>query len=60
MICIFRNFCIVKVETVADKDGVKCRVNGTSDERIKCSWRNNGSCLHQCTQSSSRVKDVAM
>lgn len=31
MICIFRNFCIVKVETVADKDGVKCRVNGTSD-----------------------------
>lgn len=31
MICTFRNFCIVKVETVADKDGVKCRVNGTSD-----------------------------
>jgi hypothetical protein len=31
MICIFRNFCIVKVETVADKDGVKCRINGTSD-----------------------------
>lgn len=31
MICIFRNFCIVKVETVSDKDGVKCRVNGTSD-----------------------------
>ncbi len=31
MICIFRNFCMVKVETVADKDGVKCRVNGTSD-----------------------------
>jgi len=31
MICIFRNFRIVKVETVADKDGVKCRVNGTSD-----------------------------
>lgn len=31
MIYIFRNFCIVKVETVADKDGVKCRINGTSD-----------------------------
>lgn len=31
MICIFRNFRIGKVETAADDDIVKCRINGTSD-----------------------------